>query len=69
MYTYQVFYCYILCACKLANKGSIIQYSSSVCKDHGGQGFLAPPQKQLNIYFVRSRQYRLGLTKVSSDHS
>ena len=33
----------------------LIQYSSTVYRDHAGLGFLAP-QNQLNIYFVTTRQ-------------
>ena len=46
----------------------IIQYSSTVYRDHGGQGFLAPkyhPKTSL-IYFVTSRHYGLGIAKLKN---
>jgi len=44
----------------------IIEYSSTVYRDHKGLGFLAPklhPKNQINVYFVTSRQDWLGIAK------
>ena len=53
----------------LKSKEIIIQYSSTVYRDHKGLGFLAPkyhPKNQLNIYFMTSRQDWLGIAKLKS---
>jgi len=46
----------------------IIQYNSTVYRDHGGLGFLAlkyhPKASLIFSYFVTSRQYRLGIAKL-----
>ena len=47
----------------------IIQYSTTVYRDYGSYGFLFPkisPQNQLDIYFVTSRQYSLGIAKLKN---
>ena len=41
-------------------------YSRTVYRDHEGLGFFVPkipPQNQLNIYFVTSKQDWLGIAK------
>ena len=47
----------------------IIQYSSTVYRDHRGYGFLAlnyHSKNQLDIYLVTSRQYKLRIAKLKN---